>query len=225
MNDSIVSSKLGLGGIDYLSEVSELAKILEIAKFVDNKILINNISSKETQKKKKKDGKIFAETTIHHLLLDDSYCDDFNTYSKIFPPLRGVDDRDALINGLKDGTIDIISSGHSFQKDISKDIAFELASFGISNDEIYLPLLYTKFVKSNIFSFSDITRFVSYNPAKIMNKNFGSIEEGKIANIVIFDETKESLVDTIAKKSPYYGLDLYGVIEKVFINGNLKYQY
>jgi dihydroorotase len=212
MNESRVSSELGLVGIDKLAETSEVARVLQIVKSINAKTLFQSISTscglEIIDQAKKRGADIYSEVSIHHLVLNDTACYDYNTSAKINPPLREDEEREKLIQALKDGKIDTLTSLHAQKSVTRKDLPFAEADYGIDNLEFYFALCYTKLVKSGIISMQKLSELLSYNPAKIMGlENSGLIKEGYSADFMIIDLNKEL---EVLNNSPYKGEKLYG---------------
>ncbi|MDR1976108.1 MAG: amidohydrolase family protein [Campylobacteraceae bacterium] len=227
MNEGEVSFKLGLPGISKVSETSEVAKLCEIAGYYEQKpILFQTLSAKrsiELINGAKKSLNAYAEVSIHHLLKNDSSCDEFNTYAKIKPPLRDEDERQKLIEELKEGGIDILTSAHSPRSILYKDVAFEEAAYGIHAVCDYLCLAYTHLVDTKLISIEQLIDLTSKTPAKILGlKTKGEIKEGFDADLVIFDtEYKEKLN---IPDSIYSGETLKGRVLKTIAKGKLVFE-
>jgi len=194
MHEGEVSSKLGLGGISEIEEISEVAKIIEFAKFYGVEVVFKSISaarSVELIKKAKADGiKVYAEVSIHHLLKTDKECEGYNTSAKIDPPLRDEANRLKLIEYLKNGDIDLLTSLHSPKSTVEKDISFDDAAFGVDAISAYLQTLYKNLVKTEIIDFPSLIKLTCQNPAKILGKDRGSLNEGMEADFIVFDGEK-----------------------------------
>ncbi len=219
MNEGEVSFKLGLPGISKIGEISEVAKVAQMSMHYDVPTLFQALSTRRAVNlvadAKKRFNQLYAEVSIHHLALDERACDGFNTYAKINPPLRNPQDKDELIEKLKEGKIDTLTALHSPKSVVYKDVAFCEAMYGIDIIEDYLSLCYTYLVKEGHISWSKLSELISKNPAKILNKkNIGAIKEGFDANIILFDPSIGYEVKR--KTSPYFGKTLYGKIVRHF---------
>lgn len=224
MNDGFISSKLGLSGISKIAETSEVAKVSELALYFGAKVVLKSLSTKRSldiaSDYKKLNKNLHTEVSIHHLCKNDTACDGFNTYAKIMPPLREEDERKALIEALKNGAIDILTSGHSPKSILYKDVAFEDAEFGIGAIEEFLSLAYTYLVKESIVSFEDLGKMCSANPAKILGLDHkGEIKEGFDADMILFDPNASREVTNI--HSLYHGDTVFGKVKKVVVGGKL----
>ncbi len=219
INEGNISFKLGLSGISKSSESVEVAKIAELSLGFKSTIVFQTISTKRSldiiNSAKKSSKNIFCEVSIHHLLKNDESCDGFNTYAKILPPLRDENERKLLINELKNGSIDLLTSAHSPKSVLYKDVAFWDAHFGIGGVEEFFQLAYTFLVKQEGLSMSRLIELCSYNPAKVLNlQKKGKIEVGFDCDMFIFNPNIETVVDD--NTSIYDKEKLFGQIEKVF---------
>ncbi len=215
MNEGELSFELGLPGISKISEVSEVAKISVMAEYFRAKTLFQTISTAKSidiiNRTKHNFRDVYCEVSIHHLVLNELSCRDFNTYAKLNPPLRDEKERKLLIKALQDGKIDTLTSMHSPKSLIYKDTAFEDAKFGIDSIELFLPLCYTFLVKNNIINMQRVSEMISLNPAKILGfKNVGKIEVGYEANLILFDPNHIEMIDD--KTSPYFQKEIYGKV-------------
>jgi dihydroorotase len=222
MNEGEVSFKLGLPGISKIGEISEVAKVAQMSMHYDVPTLFQALSTRRAVNlvydAKKRFSQMYAEVSIHHLVLDERACDGFNTYAKLNPPLRTPEDREELIAKLQEGKIDILTALHSPKSVIYKDVAFAEAKYGIDAIEYYLPLAYTYLVKPKILSWKRLTELMAKNPAQILGLRYvGAIEEGYEANLILFDPKHREVVTD--KNSPYFGRELYGkIVRTLFTN-------
>ncbi len=218
MNEGEVSFKLGLPGISKIGEISEVAKVAQFSKHYDVPTLFQSISTRRAidiiSKNKEDFPHLYSEVSIHHLCLDENSCDGFNTYAKINPPLRTPADKEALLERLKDGKIDILTALHSPKSVIYKDVAFAEAKYGIDILEDYLSICYTYLVKEGVIGWDKLASLICEKPAEILGEaTLGKIAEGYDANIILFDPLSTHEVTSIT--SPYFGKTLYGHIESV----------
>ncbi|EPP1709111.1 metal-dependent hydrolase [Campylobacter coli] len=214
MNDCEMSFELGLIGMSKIAETSQIAKMKELAKFYKNKVIFDLLSLKDSLVLL--DEKDLKLVSIHHLIKDDSACEDFNTAAKLMPPLRSKEDVLALREALKEGKIDFLSSLHSAKSISLKDLAFDEAAFGIHSVCEFISLCYTFLIKEGFLNWQELCRFTSKNPSEFLGLNSGVIEVGKEANLVLFDENEE----IFAPKSSLYSEDkLFGKIKMHIIKG------
>jgi len=182
MNASNKAYSLGLEGIENYVESVEVAKILELVKNFDIRIVFQSITTKESLEilKNRDRNKVFIDVCIDNLLYTDENIAEFNTLYKTFPPLRSEEDKLALIEAVKSENIDFISSNHIAVSDENKDVAFEVAEFGISKLDKFAKLVYSLDINDKI-----VTNMVSKNPAKFFNLNEGELKIGKKAKFML----------------------------------------
>ena len=231
MNEGETSNSLGLRGITRASEEVSIAKEIIIAKTYDVPIHITHISTKgsvEIIRQAKKNGaKVTCDTAPHYFSLTDEECIGFNTNAKMNPPLREKEDVTAIIEGLKDGTIDAIATDHAPHHFDEKDVEFDNALNGIIGLETSFSVTCSYLYHKNTLKLTEIAKLMSENPCKILNIEPKKIEIGETANITICDlkkqwtPTKENTVSK-GKNSPYLGKTLKGKVEIVITDGKLK---
>lgn len=220
MNEGEVSFHLGLPGISKIGEISEVAKVAQMSMHYDVPTLFQALSTRRAVNlvadAKKRFSKIYAEVSIHHLALDERACEGFNTYAKLNPPLRSPEDREELLEKLKEGKIDVLTALHSPKSVLYKDVAFAEAKYGVEAIESYLALAYTHLVKPGHLSWDRLAELMAKNPAQILGvEGVGAIEEGYDANLVLFDPSVTERVTQ--QSSPYAGGEIDGVIKRVFL--------
>lgn len=173
---------------------------------------------------------VTAEVSPHHLLLSDANIKEDNALYKMNPPLRGEDDRQALINGLLDGTIDMIATDHAPHTKADKDQSISTAAFGITGSETAFSMLYTRFVKTGRFTLEQLIDWMTNKPASVFKmNNAGRLEVGQPADIAIFDlkdehEIKESDYLSKGKNSPFTGETVYGDTVMTLVDGEIVYK-
>ncbi len=216
MNEGEISFRLGLGGIGKLPEIAEVAKVIEYSEEYGVTVLFKSVSTRKSLERIAKSRRCYAEVSIHHLVLNDEACQEYNTEAKIFPPLREEEERQRLIEALQSGKIDVLSALHSPKSRIEKGRSFNEAAFGIDAISNYLPLLYTYLVKSNIIGPSKLVELTATNPACFTGKRVGKIEEGYIADLVLFNPNGHTTLT-----SSVYPRELEGKVVKVMRAGEL----
>lgn len=226
MNEGEISFKLGLPGISKIAEISEVAKMAEVATYYKAPVLLQSLSTLRSielcNEAKKRGAHIRAEISIHHLCKTDVCCDGFNTAAKIKPPLREEKTKNDLLNALKLGHIDTLTSAHQPRSIVYKDVAFEEASFGIHAICDLLPLAYTYLVKPGHISFERLMELLSANPASILGlENKGKIAVGMDADMVLFDSNAKWKMEE--KGSIYEGEMFFGSVDATYVNGVCVY--
>lgn len=232
MHEGDIQTKLGMIGIPDLSEDTITYRDLRIAEYVNGRIHITHISAKNTlgviELAKRRGIRVTCDVTPHHLLLNDTKIESFDTNYKIKPPLRSEKDRLALIEGIKTGLIDIIATDHAPHAIYEKEVEFNYAPFGVTGLETAFPILYTNLVKNNEISIFRFLELMNSNPIKYFGINIPTdIKDGTDATFIIFSDDKEWEIDTDLFKSKsrnnaFLGEKVYGKIEYTIINGDIK---
>lgn len=221
----------GIPGITSLSESIQIARDVLISEETKGKYHVCHISTKEgvriIRDAKKRGVNVSAEVTPHHLLLTEFDVKDTNY--KMNPPVRGLDDKYALISGLLDGTIDAIATDHAPHTSEEKGRGMKDAPFGIVGLETAFPLIYTHFVKTNMATLKDLVKWMSLNPARRLNLEYGKLVEGRIADITIIDLNKKKAIDknefySKGKNTPFDGIECYGWPVMTFVEGKIVYK-
>ncbi len=233
MNKGKYSTEIGLRGIPREAEETIIARDLILAHHNNARLHISLISTKGSVElirlAKAYNVNVTCDTCPHYFTLTEEAVDSYNTYAKVRPPLRTQEDVEAIINGLVDGTIDVISTGHSPDTIESKNAEFDRASFGISALETAFGLSYNALVKTNILTIQQLVDKMSTTPATILNlTNKGHINIGDDADLIIVDtehpyNVDASLFSSKAKYSPYDGKELLGKVVCTILAGNLAY--
>ncbi len=222
MHEGVTSAKLGLAGISKVSEISEVAKVAAMAEYYGAKTLFQSLSTAKSldmvSRAKFTNPNIYAEVSIFHLVLNDTACGDFNTLAKLMPPLRDEQERVKLIEALKEGKIDILTSLHAAKSFNSKDVPFNDAAYGVDSLEEYLSLCYTTLVKGGIIDMQKLSELTSEKPAEILDlEKVGKIEEGYIADLILFNPHVESINND--KNSLLFGMEIFGEVKHTLKKG------
>ena len=232
INDGEISTRLGLKGIPFLAEKIIVERDLSFLEEYFCRYHISQISSKKTVsviKKAKKEGKIFsAGVSINNLSLNENDIGDFKTFLKLSPPLRTESDRQALVESVNDGTIDVIVSDHKPEDEESKRLTFAQAATGASGVETLLPLALELFHNKSI-KLNKLIAALTCNPAKILDINKGTLNKGADADLCIFDINKPWIVNkenikSKSKNTPIEDRKLQGQVLKTFVKGELVYE-
>lgn len=229
MNEGYYSSLLGLKGNPAPAEEVMIARDLILAEYTKANVHIAHVSTELgvdlIRNAKRRGVKVTAETCPHYFSLTEQACEGFNTNAKVNPPLRTQKDVDAIIQGLKDGTIDIISTDHAPHHIDEKNVEFKLAANGMVGFETAFPLAITYLVKPGHLTIEELVQKMCVNPSKMLGLNKGTIELGKSADILIFDINEQYTVDintfeSKSKNSPFNGFKLYGQPQYTIVGGN-----
>ncbi len=222
VNESEISVRMGLKGITNLSEFSIVQRDIELLKYAGGKLHVVGISTKESVdlicKAKAEKLNITCSVFVHHLISNENDVKNFDSNYKVFPPLRTLEDQKSLIDALKDGTIDCISTQNTPLNIDEKNVEFEIADFGIIGLQTAFGLLNKKL--GNEISKDKLIELLSTNPRKIINQKNHSID----FIILNFDEEytyseKDNL--SKSKNSPYFNQTLKGKVKAIFSKGKL----
>ncbi len=229
MNEGYYSSILGLKGNPAPAEEVMIARDLILAEYTKANVHIAHVSTELgvdlIRNAKRRGVNVTAETCPHYFALTEKACEGFNTNAKVNPPLRTQKDVEAIIEGLKDGTIDIISTDHAPHHLDEKNVEFKLAANGMVGFETAFPLAITYLVKPGHLTIEELVKKMCVNPSKMLGLNKGTIELGKSADILIFDINEQYTVDistfeSKSKNSPFNGFKLYGQPQYTIVSGN-----
>jgi dihydroorotase len=235
MNEGVISTKLGLRGIPAAAEEITIARDLALAELTGGRLHIAHVSTAGSvdliRRAKEKGIKVTAEVTPHHLTLTEERILRYDTNVKVNPPLRTKEDIKALIQGLKDNTIDIIATDHAPHTEADKLCEFDLAPFGISGLETALGSLMS-LVHNGELSLVTLIAKLTYEPARIIGNKYGKLGTlviGAPADVTIFDPNLEWVVDTKdfaskGKNTPLTGETLKGKIMATIYGGKLVYK-
>ena len=230
MNEGYQSTIMGLKGISSAAEEVMVSRDLILSEYTKVPIHIAHVSTELSvdliRNAKKRGVKVTAETCPHYFTLTEEACAGYNTLAKVNPPLRTQKDVDAVIEGLRDGTIDIIATDHAPHHADEKNVEFGIASNGLVGFETALPLAITYLVKTNVLSMEQIVEKMCVNPSRILGLNKGTLEVGKPADITIVDTDEEFTVDiekfkSKSKNSPFNGFKLKGAVYHTIVGGKI----
>ena len=234
MNLGKRSKELGLPWIDPLAESSQLARDLVIAKATGVHYHVAHISTKESvdlvRFAKSQGVQVTAEVSPHHLLLDETDITGDNAYFKMNPPLRTPTDRQAVIAGLLDGTIDMVATDHAPHSLAEKQRSFIGAAFGITGIETSFQLMYTHFVKSGIATLEQLLQWMVVQPRVAFNlPGQSELTVGASADLALFDIAHAHTItaDEFLSKgvnTPFIGATVYGQTVLTLVNGQVAYE-
>ena len=232
INEGEISTRLGLQGIPALAEQIIVERDLSILDEYFCRYHISQISSHKTVdiiRKAKNEGKIFSSgVSINNLSLNENDIGDFKTFLKLSPPLRTENDRLSLVNGLNDGTIDVIVSDHKPEDEESKRLTFSQAATGAAGIETLLPLALELFHNKSI-KLEKLIASMTLNPSKILKINKGSLDIGNEADLCALDinkpwVVKQNELKSKSKNTPIENRKLQGQVFMTFVKGELLYE-
>jgi dihydroorotase len=230
MNEGFYSTKLGLPGIPSFSEEICLARDLLVLRNVRARLHVAHVSSAGSvemiREAKKRGLRVTCETAPHYFSLDDGELEGYDPNLRINPPLRSADDRDAIIRGLKDGTIDCIATDHAPHALEEKEVEFDRAPAGAIGLETALAVACTFLVKPGHLSLAEVIRLLTVKPAEVIGIPGGVLEKGAPADLTLFDPEEEWVVDaggfhSKSKNSPFIGRKLSGRVKHTIIEGRV----
>lgn len=231
MNEGPLSTRLGLRGIPRIAEEIMIYRDLALAQYVKRPIHIAHISTRESvdliRRAKLQGCQVTAETTPHYFTLTEEAVGDYDTSAKMNPPLRTSDDRQAIQDGLKDGTIDAIATDHAPHSRLEKEVEFDLAANGIIGLETSVPLALA-LVRADIIDPTRMIELMSVNPCRILGVEGGSLGQGTSADVTLIDpdlvftyENKD--VVSKSKNSPFINWSLQGRAILTILDGKITH--
>lgn len=230
INHGTVSEQLGIYGSPSIAEESLVARDGMLALSSGAHVVIQHISSGRSvdlvRMYKSMGANIHAEATPHHFTLTDEAVAEHGTLAKMNPPLRSESDRCSIIQGLQDGTIDLIATDHAPHSAEEKSRPITEAPSGIIGLETSLALGITFLVRPKHLGLMELLEKMTVNPARLYRLPYGTIAEGAAADLVLFDPQERWTVQDFASKSsnsPFVGWELYGKVKKTICRGKVVY--
>ena len=228
VNQGKVSEQLNYGGASYLAEAVMVKRDCELAVKTGAKVDIQHISSgvavDYVKESKEKGANVYAEASPHHFTLTEEAVLKYGTLARMNPPLRTEEDRQRIIKGLQEGTIEIIATDHAPHSKEEKDKPLDQAPSGITGIETSLALGVTELVEKGYLSMMQLLEKMTINPAKLYNMEQGRLQEGKLADVVLFDPAEEWEVKEYKSKatnSPFTGWKLKGKVKYTICDGKI----
>ncbi|CAA6677926.1 MULTISPECIES: dihydroorotase [unclassified Lentimonas] len=228
MNEGEWSLRLGLRGWPKFAEDIMVARNVLLAELTGARIHMQHVSSATSidiiRRAKERNAPVTAEACPHHFSFIDADLHDYDTNFKVNPPLRTEVDRQAIIDGLKDGTLDCIASDHAPHNATEKDCEFDIAPFGIIGLETSLAASLTALYHSGKLGLSEVVALMTNKAAAICKLDAGTLSGGVPADICIFNPDEERRVDanqflSKSRNCPWHGQDLKGAIKATYVDG------
>ena len=232
MHRGKISEKLGLPGIMSATESSQIARDLILAEETGVHYHVCHLSTKESvriiREAKQAGVHVTCEVCPHHLIMSEEDITHDHGNFKMNPPLRSTADREALINGLLDGTIDCIATDHAPHSHQEKNQSMVDSPFGIVGSETAFALMYTEFVEKGIFTLEKVIEWMTIKPAEIFNLQTGKIRVGGLADIAVFNLTESYQIDSQdfqskSSNTPFIGKAVKGQTILTLVNGQIAW--
>lgn len=231
INRGPVSEKLGIGGSPREAEITMVERDCRLAEETGAAVNIQHISTagavEAVRASKRRGSHVTAEAAPHHFTLTDEAVLTYGTLAKMNPPLRTKADREAVIEGLKDGTIDLIATDHAPHSTEEKKKPLTEAPSGIIGLETALALAITELVKPGYLTLPELMKKMSQNPAALYHLPFAGITKDAPADLVLFDEKEEWKAEDFSSKAentPFRGWTLTGRVHYTICNGEIVYR-
>lgn len=230
INLSQMSKDHGLTGINNASEYNHAIRDLQLSEEIGNRYHICHISTKETvaalKEYRSKGLPVSGEACPHHLILTDENIKNLNPNYKMNPPLRSIDDLNALIEGIKDGTVTCISTDHAPHSQEEKQKPIDQAPFGIIGNQHAFSLVYTYLVKKGLLDLETVLQCMTTNPSQVIGLDH-DLEVGKLANIAIIDLNEEYTItkENIKSKAvntPFLDTKCFGLVKYHILDGKIE---
>ncbi|GHS47298.1 dihydroorotase family protein [Helicobacter pylori] len=219
LNSGALAYELGQNFVENAFENTHLVRFMEVSRVLQIPMLLDKVSSIATLKLIKAfnnlGAHLQAQTPLSHLILDESVYEDYEPRFKIAPPLRDKESQNVLKEALKNDEIAMLTSLHVFKN--SNAELFEESAFGCESIEDTFSVAYTFLVQKKVISFPQLIKVMATNQARFLKLNAGEVKENQLANLMIVDLNAQTRV--INKNSPFYGLELYGEVQRMILKG------
>ncbi len=232
MNEGAIATRLGLAGIPNAAEIIMLERDLRLVALTGARYHAAQISTEEgveaIRRAKAAGLPVTADVSPQHLLLNELEVEGYRTFAKIRPPLRRERDRQALVDGLADGTLDAVASDHRPQDQDEKRLPFAQAAFGAIGVETMLPVCLA-LVHEGTLSLLELIERLTLRPAHILGLNAGRLAPGAAADLVLFDpdrpwKIKDSALRSLAKNTPFEGRLVQGGVRMTMVDGRVVFR-
>jgi dihydroorotase len=231
MNEGVISTKLGLKGRLAAAEDAMVARDIQLAEFTGGRLHVAHVTTRGAveliRAAKKRKVNVTAEATPHHLVLTDEAVMGYDTNTKVSPPLRSLEDREALRRGLKDGTIDCVATDHAPHSTEDKDVEFDAAQNGMVGLETALPLI-LGLVDAGVLTLNEAVRAMTVNPSKAFALDKGTLSVGSSADITIVDLERSWTIDPAkfrsrGRNTPFATREVKGAVVKTIVDGQIVF--
>ena len=233
VNEGYYSTLTGLKGSIRAAEDIVIAREICLAESLALPVHICHVSTYSgvqlIREAKARGGQVTAETCPHYFTLTDEVIASFDTNTKVNPPIREEKDRLAIIEGLRDGTLDCIVTDHAPHHADDKNVEYALAAFGISGLETSFALSYTQLVRGGTLTLEQLADKMSAAPARILGLEGGAVEPGAPADLTVVDLNEAWTIDPAqfvskGKNTPFAGREVYGKVRYTIVDGAIRYE-
>ncbi len=234
MNEGVVSTELGIAGAPGAAEDVMVARDIILAELTGAHVHIAHVSTagavRLVRDAKARGVRITAEVTPHHLVLTDDAVRSYDGNTKMNPPLRTKRDREALVEALADGTIDVIATDHAPHSVAEKEGEFDHAAFGVVGLETAVPVLLDRLVRPGLVELGTLVARLTADPARLLGLPGGSLTRGRQGDVTVLDLTGELMVDpskfhSRSRNTPFGGWKLQGRPWTTIVNGHVVWQH
>ena len=232
MNEGVMSTRLGLRGWPNAAEDIIVSRDVILSAYSGAHIHLQHVTSRYSvdliRRAKGRGVRITAEATPHHLALTDAALAGYDPNFKMNPPLRTEEDRHALVEGLRDGTLDCIATDHAPHTDYEKDKEFDFAPFGVIGLETALPVVLDVLHRQSRFSLAEVVALLTHKPAQLLGLAGGTLAAGAAADITLFSPDESWRYDARAgysksANSPWHDRTLTGRVRQTIVSGRVVY--
>ena len=233
VHEGLSATIAGLKGIPRCAEDVIIAREISLAETLDAPVHICHVSTysgvRMIRDAKRAGIKVTAETCPHYYSFTDEIIRTYDTNTKVNPPIREEIDKQAILEGLKDGTLDCIVTDHAPHHADDKNVEYNLAAFGISGIETSFGFAVTNLYKTGLLTLPEIAEKMSGAPARILGLEGGEIKEGGVADLTIADLDEKWVIEpekfvSKGKNNPFAGYELFGAVKYTLVDGSIKYQ-
>lgn len=230
MREGELATRLGLPGWPSAAESIQVARDIELCEFTGGRLHVFHVSTQASvhliRRARKRGVRISTEVTPHHIALTVDACAGYDTNFKMNPPLGLDQDRQSLIEGLRDGTIEVIATDHAPHTDIEKDLMFSQAPNGVIGMETAVAVLNETLIRPGLLSWPEVIARMTIGPARLLGLHKGTLTDGADGDVAIFNPEEVWTVDpddfqSKARNCPWNGRRLTGRPHATFVNGRL----
>jgi dihydroorotase len=231
MHEGQVSMALGLRGMPAVAEEVHVFRDVELAEITGGKLHILHVSTAGSvdliRRAKARGVRVTAEACPHHFTLTDECLRSFDSNFKMAPPLRTQKDVDAIIAGLKDGTLDVIATDHAPHAPEKKAREFDQCPNGIVGLETLIPLCVTRLIEPGVLTWPQLIAKLTVNPARVLGVDRGTLKPGAVADVTVIDPAAEWTIDPAkfhskSRNTPFAGWAVRGRARAVVVGGEVK---